>query len=78
MNQPILIIGTGALGTLFAARLAAAGHPVTMLGTWKEGLEAIRHYLRKELPNGPGGVATGSMKAPEAARVAPASSASGS
>ena len=42
MNQPILIIGTGALGSLFAARLAGAGHPVTMLGTWKEGLEAIR------------------------------------
>jgi 2-dehydropantoate 2-reductase len=42
MNQPILIIGTGALGTLFAARLAGAGHPVTMLGTWQEGLDAIR------------------------------------
>ena len=42
MNQPILIIGTGALGSLFAARLAGAGHPVTMLGTWKEGLGAIR------------------------------------
>ena len=42
MNPPILIIGTGALGNLFAARLAGAGHPVTMLGTWKEGLEAIR------------------------------------
>lgn len=38
----ILIVGTGALGSLFAARLVQAGHHVTMLGTWKEGLEAIR------------------------------------
>lgn len=42
MNPPILIIGTGALGSLFAARLAGAGYPVTMLGTWPEGLDAIR------------------------------------
>ena len=41
MNQPILIVGTGALGSLFAARLAGAGHPVTILGTWQEGLDAI-------------------------------------
>ncbi len=38
----ILIVGTGALGSLFAARLAHAGNNVTMLGTWKEGLDAIR------------------------------------
>lgn len=38
----ILIVGTGALGSLFAARLVQAGYQVTMLGTWKEGLEAIR------------------------------------
>ncbi|RPJ16297.1 MAG: 2-dehydropantoate 2-reductase, partial [Chloroflexi bacterium] len=38
----ILIVGTGALATLFAARLAQAGHPITMLGTWKEGLAALR------------------------------------
>ena len=41
MKEPILIIGTGALGSLFAARLAGAGIPVTMLGTWQEGLDAI-------------------------------------
>ena len=40
MND-ILIVGTGALGSLFAARLAQAGHHVTMLGTWKEGIDAI-------------------------------------
>ncbi len=45
----ILIVGTGALGCLFAARLTQAGHQVTMLGTWKEGIDAINrngiHYL---------------------------------
>jgi 2-dehydropantoate 2-reductase len=38
----ILIVGTGALGVLFAARLARAGHRVTMLGTWKEGISALQ------------------------------------
>lgn len=38
----ILIVGTGALGCLFAARLARAGYNVGMLGTWKHGLDAIR------------------------------------
>jgi len=42
MQENILIVGTGAMGSLFAARLAWAGYPVTMLGTWKEGVEAIR------------------------------------
>ncbi|MCW5875529.1 MAG: 2-dehydropantoate 2-reductase [Anaerolineales bacterium] len=37
----VLIVGTGALGCLFAARLAAAGHPVGLLGTWPEGIEAL-------------------------------------
>lgn len=44
MRTPILIVGTGALATLFAARLAQAGHPITMLGTWKDGLEALRRH----------------------------------
>ena len=42
MNDNILIVGTGALGTLFAARLTQAGYVVSMLGTWKEGIEALR------------------------------------
>ncbi len=41
-KEPILIIGTGALATLFAARLAEHGHDITMLGTWEAGLEALR------------------------------------
>jgi len=41
LKQPILIAGTGALATLFAARLSANGHLVTMLGTWENGLRAL-------------------------------------
>lgn len=41
MNSDILIVGTGALATLFAARLSQAGRHVTMLGTWKAGLDAL-------------------------------------
>lgn len=41
MNN-ILIVGTGALATLFAARLSKAGNRITMLGMWKEGLSALR------------------------------------
>jgi 2-dehydropantoate 2-reductase len=43
MNQiEILIAGTGAMATLFAARLSAVGYPVTMLGTWQAGLDELR------------------------------------
>jgi len=38
----ILIVGTGALACLFAARLSAAGVQVGMLGSWREALEALR------------------------------------
>jgi 2-dehydropantoate 2-reductase len=37
-----LIVGTGALACLFAARFSAAGVPVTMLGTWPDGIAALR------------------------------------
>jgi 2-dehydropantoate 2-reductase len=40
----LLIAGTGALACLFAARLSSAGNKVTMLGTWPEGLAALRKY----------------------------------
>ena len=42
-NNSILIVGTGALATLFAARLSAAGVFVTMLGTWEEGLASLKN-----------------------------------
>lgn len=41
MKQDILLVGTGALSTLFAARLSEAGHHVSMLGTWKDGLASL-------------------------------------
>ncbi len=37
----VLIVGTGAMACLFGARLAAQAR-VTMLGTWREGLAALR------------------------------------
>ncbi len=40
----VLIVGTGAMACLFASRLAAVGIPVTMLGTWREGLETLRQH----------------------------------
>ena len=44
MKESILLIGTGALSTLFAARLSEAGHHVSMLGTWKDGLQALNQH----------------------------------
>jgi len=38
----LLIVGTGAMACLFAARFSAASYRVTMLGTWKEGLQALK------------------------------------
>jgi len=40
-NKKVLVVGTGALATLFAARLSASGTNVTMLGSWTEGLAAL-------------------------------------
>ena len=37
----LLIVGTGALASLFAARLTHAGYDITMLGTWREGLDTL-------------------------------------
>ncbi|MBL8062006.1 MAG: 2-dehydropantoate 2-reductase [Anaerolineales bacterium] len=41
MKENILLVGTGALSTLFAARLSEAGHDISMLGTWQDGLSAL-------------------------------------
>jgi len=43
-NSNVLIIGTGALASLFAARLASTGCIVTMLGSWSDGLAALQAY----------------------------------
>jgi len=41
-EKTFLIVGTGAMACLFAARLAAVGANVVVLGSWKEGLQALR------------------------------------
>lgn len=40
-HKEILIVGAGALGTLFAAHLAAAGVAVTVLDAWQEAVDAL-------------------------------------
>jgi 2-dehydropantoate 2-reductase len=41
-QTPVLIVGTGAMACLFAAKLSGAGVPVLMSGTWRAGLQALR------------------------------------
>ncbi len=49
----LLIAGTGAMACLLAARLAAHGQRIVMLGTWPEGLAALReHGVRLVEPGG--------------------------
>jgi 2-dehydropantoate 2-reductase len=40
----LLVVGIGALACLFAARLSGSGNEVTMLGSWSEGLTALRQH----------------------------------
>lgn len=40
-NERLLIVGTGAMACLFAARLSLAGYLVQMLGTWDEAIDKI-------------------------------------
>ena len=40
-TSPILILGTGAMASLFAACLASSGAKVRMLGTWMESIETL-------------------------------------
>lgn len=54
MSDKILIVGTGALATLFASRLSASGAPVGMLGTWQAGLDSLRREGARLV--GPGGI----------------------
>lgn len=39
MSDRVLVLGTGAMGCFFAARLARSGARVTLSGTWRETLE---------------------------------------
>jgi 2-dehydropantoate 2-reductase len=41
MKADLLIVGSGALATFFAARLSKAGVTVTILGSWRDGLAAL-------------------------------------
>ncbi len=42
MNEtPVLIVGTGAMASLFAALLSASHLKVRMLGSWKENIKAL-------------------------------------
>ncbi len=52
-GEHLLIVGSGALATLFAARLGQAGVQVTLLGTWPAALDAFSaHGARLRLPDG--------------------------
>jgi len=42
VSPPLLILGTGAMACLFAARFAKAAQEFVMLGTWPQGLKALR------------------------------------
>lgn len=56
-HTSLLLVGTGALACLFGARLAAAGVHVTMLGTWPEGLAALRERGVRLVEADPSGTA---------------------
>jgi 2-dehydropantoate 2-reductase len=40
----ILIVGTGAMASLFAGRLAKVGLAVTLLGTWQKAIDALNEH----------------------------------
>lgn len=42
-DDSVLIVGTGALASLFAARLSASGMQVTMLGSWIDAIRELNH-----------------------------------
>jgi 2-dehydropantoate 2-reductase len=43
-QDSLLIVGSGAMACLFAARLSASEIPVTMLGNWMAGIEALQQH----------------------------------
>jgi 2-dehydropantoate 2-reductase len=49
----IAVIGTGAMGSIYALRLSLAGHPVRAVDSWAEHVAAINaHGLRVDGPDG--------------------------
>ena len=71
MTTPsLLIAGTGALASLFGARLASAGVHVTMLGTWPDGLAALREHGVRLVEAGPSGIVPNSGERVYPVRVA--------
>lgn len=44
MENSILVVGSGAMASLFSARLAASRVRVTLLGGWKAGVDALRKH----------------------------------
>jgi 2-dehydropantoate 2-reductase len=53
--QPVLVVGTGAMACIFAARLVGAGVPVTMLGSWEDGLQRLQEQGVQVVENGRAG-----------------------
>ena len=43
-TPPLLVVGTGAMASLFAARFSASGLSVRMLGTWVESIETLNKF----------------------------------
>jgi 2-dehydropantoate 2-reductase len=43
LSQPILIVGSGAMACLFAARFCASSQRVCLLGSWAEGISVLEH-----------------------------------
>ena len=47
----IAVIGAGAMGSIYAARFAQAGHSVVAIDTWADHVDAINtHGLRVDGP----------------------------
>ena len=40
----VLVAGTGAMACLFVGKLTASGDDVTLFGTWREGMAALRQF----------------------------------
>jgi len=44
----IAIVGTGAMGSVYAGLFAAAGHEVWAIDAWREHVEAIKEAKKSE------------------------------